>query len=274
MPAHWACAIWFVIYFVQFVWIVYGMFALFRKTSNGSYLYLKPDYMCWGMYVCAIVNFFANIGWCFLSYSVGWALITCLVMTCSLYIFLFISCRKLMENQSELQQLGFVKDIGFVRIFIQNGCAIYATWISFVSILYMGKFLTTYAQVDQVNASTFSLIVCLLATINYFIFENFVWRDYLRYMFTPYFVICWGLVAILTNNMVGASQMTRNNILTMIIIVVVVCLIVARLILNFFYKSKYPEGFNFNKLIKVNKIFKSSRNGSEQEHVPEPSEQA
>lgn len=263
-PATWTWSIWGVIYIFQFIWLVYGLWSLFRKTTNGSYLYLKPDFMCWGIYLCIIVNYLANIGWCFTFTWISWSLFFNIVMTWSMYIFMFISCRKLFENQSELEQFGYKKDIWFVRIFLQNGCAIYATWTSLNCVMNFAQFLTFKADVVATSASTFALFIILFATINYFIFENFVWRDYMRYLYTPYFVIVWFLVGALTQNLV-AGDLTRNNMLTMIILIVVVCFIIARIVLNFFYKTKYPEGFNFNKLIKVNKIFKSSRNGSEPE---------
>jgi hypothetical protein len=271
IPAGWTFSIWGLIYLVQFIWLVYGLFTLFRKTTNGSYMYLKPDFMFYGMYIAVIVNFVANIGWCFTHTKIAYSLFFLIVMTFSMYVFLFISCRKISENQSELEQLGCKWDICFVRIFVHNGCAIYATWTSIAAILNFGFFLVTCAQIVATSASTFCLVIILLATINYFIFENFVWRDYLRYMYTPYFVVVWALVGCITNNMVSGTTLTRNNILSMVILALVVCLIVARLILNFFYKTKYPEGFNFNKLIRVNKIFKTTRNGSEQEQ--EQSEQ-
>jgi hypothetical protein len=275
MPATWTWCIWALIYFVQFVWLVYGLCTLFRKTTNGSYLYLKPDFMCYGIYIAVFVNYWANIGWCFTFWRVCCALFFSVLMTFSMYVFLFISCRKLVENQSELQQLGYQWDVCFVRVFIHNGCAIYATWTSIVAILTFGQFLTISAGVTATCASTLCLIIILFATLNYFIFENFIWRDYLRYVFTPYFVVVWALVGCITHNIVAGKPLTRNNIITMVVLIVVVCLIIARFILNFFYKTKYPEGFNFNKLIKVNRIFKA-RNGTttEQEHEQEHIEHA
>lgn len=264
MPAKWTWLVWAPIYVAQFIWLVYGLFTLFRKTTNGSYLYLKPDFMCWGIYVAIIVNYLANIGWCFTYWHIPWGLFFCLVMTFSMHVFLFISCRKLFENQSELEQFGFKNDIWFVRVLIHNGCAMYGAWVSLASIMYFGLFLTVHAQVEAMRVSTFCLCIILFATIKHFIFDNFIWRNYMRYMYAPYFVVIWFLVGSFTANLT-AGNMSRNSMFTMIVLIIVICLLVARFVLNFFYKTKYPEGFNFNKLIKVNKIFKNSRSGSEPE---------
>jgi len=262
-PATWTFAIWAVIYMFQFGWLVYTLFCLFRLTPQGSYLYLKPDFMCYGMYICAIVCYMANIALCFHLGSVYWAFFFNMVMAFSMRILLFISCRKIVEHQSEMTQCGFGWDLWFVRVVVHNGCAMYGTWTTLCTIHSFGMFLVVGgAMVMPMSASTLCLCMIMVATITYFIFENFVWRDYLRYMYIPYFVVCWWFVGSISANL--GTPLTRNNIITMCFICVCICLIVARVLLNFFYKTKYPEGFNFNKLIKVNKIFKSSRNGSQQ----------
>jgi hypothetical protein len=271
MPATWNCSIWVLIYAVQLIWLVYGLVSLFRKTTNGSYLYLKPDYMFFGIYIAIIVNYLANIGWCFTQFRPCCVLFFDVVMAFSLYVFLFISCKKLFENQSELDQLGLAKDIWFVRVFVQNGCAIYATWTSLMTIFSFGKFLVHYADVQSTNASTYTLVLVLLATVNYFAFENFVWHMYLRYMYTPYIVIVWTLIGCFSKSLKNTGgQFTRNNTFTLCMLIIIVLIIIGRVIFNFFYRTKHQEGF-YDKLMKVNKIFKSSRSGSEQEH--EPSEQ-
>lgn len=273
LPATWSCSIWALIYAAQFIWLVYGLVTLFRKTTNGSYLYLKPDHMFWGIYIAIIVNYLANIGWCFTQFKPCCSIFFDIVMAFSLYVFLFISCKKLFENQSELDQLGLMKDIWFVRVFVQNGTAVYATWASLMAIFSFGKFLVTYAGFTAANASTFSLVVILLATCNYFAFENFVWSMYMRFMWVPYPVVIWTLIGCLTKNMnTVTGHFTRNNIFTLVILVVVVCFFIARFILNFFYRTKHQEGF-YDKLMKVNKIFKSSRTTSDQEAEQEASEQ-
>ena len=272
LPATWSCSIWAFIYAAQLIWLVYGLVSLFRKTTNGSYLYLKPDHMYWGIYIAIIVNYLANIGWCFTQFKPCCSLFFDVVMAFSLYVFLFISSKKLFENQSELDQLGLRKDIWFVRIFVQNGTAVYATWASLMAIFSFGKFLVTYAGVSVSNASTFSLVLILLSTVNYFAFENFVWQNYLRYMWVPYPVVLWTLVGCLTKNLTTTGHFTRNNIFTIVVLVIIVCIFIARFVLSFFYRTTHQEGF-YDKLMKVNKIFKSSRTGSEQEPEPETSEQ-
>lgn len=134
------------------------------------------------------------------------------------------------------------KEIWMVRFFIQNGIAFYATWVSIAANLNFAIYISWRLGADIQNASTAALFLVLGAIINYFILENFVWRRYLHYTFSPWIVIFVALVGSLTKNW-QASSPTRNNIITLIMLIIVIFLIIARIILFILYKTVLKHRF-------------------------------
>jgi hypothetical protein len=67
--------------------------------------------------------------------------------------------------------------------------AFYATWLSIASNLNFAIYIIWRLGADFQNAGTAALILVLCAIIVYFILENFVWKKYLIYQFSPWIVI-------------------------------------------------------------------------------------
>ena len=95
---------------------------------------------------------------------------------------------------------------------------------------------------DLQNAGTAALFLILAAIIVYFILENFIWRHYLIYLFSPWIVIVVALIGSLSKNWVAASP-TRNNIITLLLLIISICLIIARIILFILYKTVCKRRF-------------------------------
>ena len=143
---------------------------------------------------------------------------------------------------NNMNQFFRAKDIWFMRMFLQNGIAFYATWISIASNLNFAVYISWRLGVDNTNAGTGALILILSAIIVYFILENFVWRHYLIYTFSPWIVIVIALIGSITKNWVSSSP-SRNNIISLAMIIIVIFLIIARIIIFILYKTVLKHKF-------------------------------
>ena len=103
------------------------------------------------------------------------------IATVSLLIALFFSLYKGNKRKDDMLALGLKKDVWLNRVFVQNGLAIFATWLSLASNLNFAIFLNQEAGFDKVTASTVALVVISLVVVVYFVLENFIWQ---RFIFT------------------------------------------------------------------------------------------
>ena len=55
-----------IIFNVKGIWLVYSFVCLFRRTKSGYYLYIKPDFFHYGIFIAYIANLVSNIIWIFL----------------------------------------------------------------------------------------------------------------------------------------------------------------------------------------------------------------
>ena len=129
-----------------------------------------------------------------------------------------------------------------MRIFVQNGLAFYATWVSIASNLNFDIYITWRLGANMTNAGTAALFLVLSAIIVYFILENFIWRHYLQYTFSPWIVIVVALIGSLSGNWVPSNP-TRNNIISLIMLIIIAFLIIARIILFILYKTVLKHKF-------------------------------
>jgi hypothetical protein len=171
-------------------------------------------------------------------------LFICLI-TFTLYLTLFISHRKLNENEEIMRENGLKVDIWLVRIFIQNGIAFYATWVSIASNLNFAIYIIWRLGAGVEDAGTAALFLILAAIINYFILENFVWRKYLQYTFSPWFVMVIGVIGSLNKNW-NYDSPTRNNVISLVIIIIVTILFIIRIVLFWLYLTILKERFQGN----------------------------
>jgi hypothetical protein len=155
---------------------------------------------------------------------------------------LFVSHRKLNENEEIMRESGLKVDIWLVRILIQNGIAFYATWLSIASNLSFATYIIWRLGASVEDAGTAALLLILAAIIVYFILENFVWRKYLQYTFSPWFVMIIGVVGSLNKNW-NYNSPTRNNIISLVILIIVTFLFTIRIVLFWLYLTILKERF-------------------------------
>lgn len=109
------------------MWLAYSIACIFRRSSNGSHIYMKPEYLHPYIFIAFIINISALITWLLLwknrllgvskhiftdkslhqndnLYS-KWALFAMIIMLIAIYAALFISYRKLKQNKENMRKL-------------------------------------------------------------------------------------------------------------------------------------------------------------------------
>jgi hypothetical protein len=87
-----------------------------------------------------------------------------------------------------------------VRSIVQNGLAFYAAWVTIATLLNFAIVLTYWAHVQQSTACSICLFILLAELVLYAFLENVVWREYLHYTYTPWFVVIFALIGSIVKN--------------------------------------------------------------------------
>ncbi len=156
-PAGWTFGVaWSLIYLWQGLWLLYDIATIFIKTNNG-YLYRQPSILTPIFHFFIIANFAFNITWLFIfaeekfwvsiiiiKYRTqriiikkiyfkkpSFAVLALIVLT--LYISLVISHRNIYD--ADVLFKVNQRYIWLYRIFVNNGLAFYATWVTIATML-------------------------------------------------------------------------------------------------------------------------------------------
>ncbi|XP_053919615.1 uncharacterized protein LOC128851832 isoform X1 [Cuculus canorus] len=222
-PAGWTFLIWNIIYAWQLAWLLCALSGICRRNELG-YVYVKPDLLPIPFYVVWILNNGLNVGWLFLwdrEYLIP-ALMFLVALTLATYIALFISHRAL-----SIHSLCFVKrhkvELWLIRILVQNGLALYATWVTIATLLNFAVVLIYKWNVSNETATTASLSILALDLVVWFYLENFFLDKYVCYDLTIYPVVIIALTGSACKNF-SFSTSTTNNIF-IVVLLAVTCLI-------------------------------------------------
>ncbi|XP_078072827.1 uncharacterized protein LOC144495904 isoform X2 [Mustelus asterias] len=207
-PAGWTFSIWGVIYIWQAVWLVYVCSGLCRRNAFTW----TPSVLPCPFYLVWIINNLLNIGWIFLwdRECIITALIFLALIAFTNYVVLFLSYRALHTQCLWMQKYRKV-DLWLVRILIQNGVAVYATWTTIATLLNFAIVLTYSGSITTVTSGTVSLSILAFEVVLWFCLENLLLDKYVRYTLTVYPVIIVALSGSLDQNY-NALSPTRNNI--------------------------------------------------------------
>lgn len=165
-----------------------------------------------------------------------WSFVTLSYLTLSLYVSFYISLKTVYMYHDDMKEMNLKVDIWLMRILIQNGLALFLTWVTIASNLNMATFLTYDLGVEYFIPTTIALLIVFALIVFYFVIENFVWQKYLLYVFTPWVVILVGLSGSLYKNWSSASP-TRNNIITLIMLVCSSLLFVGKIVMFVLYHT-------------------------------------
>ncbi|KAI4888009.1 hypothetical protein NFI96_034683 [Prochilodus magdalenae] len=242
-PSGWTFSIWGVIYFWLTLMFIYIVTTVFRRTAYGP-MYFSPPVLPYGFFITWIVNMLINIGWLLLwdrQVMIG-SLILLALIAFTNYLAIFFCCYGLSEYGAWLNKYH-PKDLWCIRILVQNGLALYATWTTIATLINFTIVVSYEAGMSQSDAGTLSLSFLLVEVVVWFILENFVLDKHVRYILTIYPVVIVAISGNMTKNF-DPSAPSRNAIyfavllaLACVLFVLRVCLVVWRHLKRPFYSG-------------------------------------
>ncbi|XP_033725752.1 uncharacterized protein LOC117315597 [Pecten maximus] len=217
-PAGWTFTIWAFIYAWQIIWLIYGLSTICRKSESGIYIYQLPV-MPPAIYIVYILNLGFNVGWMVLfdRKYINISLPDAALMAFTLYIILGISCRAVRNNISSLVKDGAGKEAWFIRFFLQNGIAFYATWVTVATHLNVAMVMHYSGGVANDISCTTALGLLIFFVILWFLTETILLDVYTRYVFSPYIVLVIALSGSLAKNF-DLDLRYRNSILSVLLL--------------------------------------------------------
>ena len=123
-------------------------------------------------------------------------------------------------------------DIWLVRALVHNGLAIYGTWLFLATLLNLTIWIAAiYNRVPQsiTNITTIIITIVLVGIIVYFVCENFIFYSSMAYTFTPWFVLIFALIGILSKNYKRTDIPSRNQSYALALLILCCILAVVRL---------------------------------------------
>ncbi|XP_054033245.1 uncharacterized protein LOC128899082 isoform X1 [Dryobates pubescens] len=209
-PAGWTFLIWNVIYAWQLAWLLYALSGICRRNELGC-VYVKPALLPIPFYVVWILNNGFNVGWLFL-----WDqeyLLPALVFLAALT---FTTCASLFSSHQALSihsawfMKGHRAELWLIRILVQNGLALYATWTTIATLLNFAVVLIYKWDVPNETATTASLSILTLGLVIWFYVENIFLDNYVRYNLTIYPVVITALTGSACKNFSFSSPTTNG----------------------------------------------------------------
>ncbi|XP_058481680.1 uncharacterized protein LOC131456969 [Solea solea] len=206
-PAQWTLFVWDFMYFWLFSMFIYFVVGLCRRTAY-DWLYTMPAVLPYGFHASLIISICFNIAWLFLfdRELLRAQLIISALMTFANYTILFFSCHGLKIYAAWLHKYHNV-DLWLIRILVQNGVAVYATWGTVSTLLNLTIYLQHQRGTSRCDCAMLSLMLLLMELFAWFLLENFYLDEHVRYIVTIYPVVILWLSGILDNSTSPKSPM-------------------------------------------------------------------
>ncbi len=201
IPARWGFSVWIIVFSWQLLWLLYGISTIFRKTSYG-YLYIAPGYMHPSIYWCFIcANVASVITMVLLTFSLpGIALATSVLAMTFMYISLFMSLRRVYIRGPVLIREEQEKEIWFSRLFLHNGLAANATWLTFLALFHFAYVLNENFNLTLQTSLTITLCILFFELVVWFFIDNVLCDKFTRYTMTPYLISVLTYFSIITDD--------------------------------------------------------------------------
>ncbi|XP_071398108.1 uncharacterized protein [Centroberyx affinis] len=238
-PSGWTFNIWAVIYTWLISMIIYILTSLCRKNGYG-FVYCSPSVLPYGFFISWCINMCFNIGWLILwdrGLMIA-ALVFLLLVICTNYTMICYTCHGLHIYGAWLKKYHKV-DLWLLRVLVQNGVSIYATWTTIATLINLTIVLTYDANISPTDAATISLSILTAVLLVWFILENFVLEKHVRYILTIYPVVIWALTGNLDKNYDAAAP-SRNGIFIAVLLALACALFVMRIVLVVWRHIKQP----------------------------------
>ncbi|KAF3703664.1 hypothetical protein EXN66_Car019352 [Channa argus] len=236
-PAQWALFVWDFIHFWVFAIFIYLSVGLCRRDTY-EWMHTTPAVLPYGFHVSFIINLGLNIAWMFLfdRELLGTVLIISALMTITDYMVLFFSCHGLKIYGAWLNKYHNT-DLWLIRVLVQNGVAVYATWGTLCTLLNLTIYLQHQTEASRCECSLLSLLLLLMELLAWFLLENFYLDEHVRYIVTIYPVVILWLTGTLDNS--GAPE-SHIYIFAAIILAISCIVFAARIALITWKHCKRP----------------------------------
>ncbi|KAE8291476.1 hypothetical protein D5F01_LYC11084 [Larimichthys crocea] len=232
LQPDWTFSIWGVIY----TWLTLMVMYITTYVFRGSWAqYLLPL----GFYFCWLSNMVLNMIWLLLwdRESMVAALVVVVMMVFSSYSALFFCCYAT-DYYGLWLQTYHRKDLICLRILVQNGLALYTTWLSIASLINFSLVLNLWG-VDRHTAATASLCILFGEVLGWFIVENWVLDRWVRNILTVYPVVIVALVGNIARHY-HAADPTTNSVFMIILLVLACVLLIFRVCSVCWRNSRRP----------------------------------
>ena len=191
-PSEWTFYTPLLIYMWQAAWLSYGVSTVIRQT-HGQFMYIILPILPSDLYIMFAFGLACNVTWLTIWQRQFFevALIFVVLMTFILAACFYISVRCLADYGNVMTSCGQSTDVWYVRILVQNGLAMFATWGSVASLFNM-TIVMTYSNGRRSNENLTSVIAIsflLLQTAGWSVLDTWLRERHLRYVFTPYLVV-------------------------------------------------------------------------------------
>jgi hypothetical protein len=206
-PAQWTLYTPVVIYLWQAAWLSYGVSTVVRQT-HGQFMYIVLPILPPDLYVMFSFALACNVTWLTIwqRQCLEIAMLFALLMTFTLSVCFYISVRALADYGHVMTSCGQASDVWYVRIIVQNGLAMFATW-SCVAALFNMAVVLSYRQKNQglvrsedSVASVLALTLLFALTLGWSFFDTWLRERHLRYVFTPYVTVLLTTLGVVNEN--------------------------------------------------------------------------
>ncbi|CAL8236751.1 unnamed protein product [Boreogadus saida] len=231
-PAGWTFSIWGLIY----TWLCLALIYITSYLFRGAWALCVLPY---GFYVCWLVNMLLNISWLLLwdREAMVAALVVLVMLTLSSYGALFFCCYAT-DNYGLWLQTHQPKDLACLRILVQNGLALYATWTSVATLINLAVVLQL-GGVAQTTAGTVALCLLLVQLLAWFFLENVFLDRWVRPLQTVYPVVVLALSGAVSRHH-HLLHPTANSVFQVVLLVLSCVLLVARVVMVICRTRKQP----------------------------------
>jgi len=245
VPASWIQWYWVVIATWQWIWIIYFGINICRKGINEEPLVISPTLISLTVLMLFNLTNALNITGLFLwDNDFGNGGLVCMsLMMLFLWVALFSTFANLHQNLPLLDVNDLRKEKWYIRIFLQNGLAMYATYCTTVFFFQLDTVIKQSDNlVSYIDSTTIFFSVLIAVVVIYFILDITFFDRWLRYIFTPYVTVILVFSSIIDRNW-GASWLRnyRNPALIASALGVVIIFTLTKIILTI-GRRKFAKG--------------------------------
>lgn len=209
-PAPYAFEVWKLVNAWTAMWILYTLSHIFRRRV--------PDVLSPFFFVCFSMATASNMAW---TQFMSWEIIkvtTGFVFALMIFLYASLAC----SYAGLYKQRYFISRFDFwvIHILVNNGIAVYATWVTVAALRSLALTVTYFQGVKQELAVTIALGILALLIVVWFILENTIFREDLLYTQTIYPVLIWVFVA---SAILNLNRVSRLNAAIMEALLAVSC---------------------------------------------------